>query len=747
MLGLWILGAAICFASPVRFVENVVYDQEIKYHAKINGVDALFWNGGVSFVFPRYLRDESLDRPVPYAHERWDLTVLGKKSTPEPLLPTHETVRYYLNSTDEKTARVANALVYRDVFPEVDMRFYGADGGIKFDFVLHAGADPERIRLSLSGLGNVCFFHDKISVETATTGAVFEFTPPVAWENDRKIHTEYRVFSRNEFGFCVDAAPNETWVIDPLILLGAGFYGGSDYDEICAVGADALGNAYAVGTTFSMNFPKLSAWQSFLNNRPNSPANCDVTLLCWDLKTGQRKWATYFGGARNDLGKALTVGPQGKIIVFGTSYSENLPVYLPYQGDYGGLGDGFAAVFDADGRLVRSSFMGGNGEDRIESAARDPNGLSVFVGTTSSTNLFAFGGFSQRNIGQSDVFVAALDSNLTPRRMFYFGGSDQDYGKAVAVDDSGVVFVAGETISDFFPRFGDRDVFVAAFRDGKLLHVTGIGGSDRDECAAVAVSNGGKVHVFGHTYSQDFSVEGTAFGKTHNGKSDWSLATFQFQDSTLRLQSSGVYGGDDWDFAAGAAVRKSDGSLVFVGQTYSRYFGSDYQNGFGGGETDGAVFWADSLGRVQVFSYYGGGGNDALLAAAFVSSKLVVVGKTESPDLFRNDYFQQTNLSGNSFDGCVAVFDGEQVLKRSQRLSFSQTNLYPNPVYGSKTFFSGTNLGSPQNVLKLYDVYGKTVAEYFVSIPSGKFEVEIVVPENLQNGYYFIEGHRLLLMR
>ena len=746
-MGILIFWAAVCLASPIRFVENVVHDAEIKYHAKIRGVEALFWDGGASFVFPLFQRDEALSRPYPYAYERWDLTFGEKKTPPEALWHSSEKVRYHLNSIEEKTARVAEVLVYRDVFPGVDMRFYGAEGGMKFDFVLRPGAEPENIRLSLSGPGKPALAHDVISVETTEPGAVFRFQPPVSWAKNHKIYTEYLPFSDGEFGFCVDEVPDEAWVIDPLILLGAGFYGGSDYDEIHAVGVDSLGNAYAVGTTFSVNFPKLSAWQSFLNNRPNSPGNCDVSLLCWDLQTGRRKWATYFGGARNDLGKALTVTPGGKTMIFGTSSSENLPVYLPYQGDYGGLGDGFAAVFDAQGRLVRASFMGGNGEDHVESAALAPDGLSVFVGTTSSNNLFAFGGFSQRNLGQSDVFIAALDSNLTPRRLFYFGGSDQDYGKSVAINDSGVVFVAGETVSDYFPRFGERDVFVAAFDGGALLDVAGVGGIDRDECAAVLVSPNGKVHVFGHTFSENYPVSGTAFGKTRGGKCDWSLAVFDFQDSMFRLQSSGVFGGDGWDFAHGAALRKSDHTLVFVGETYSQYFGSDYQKKFGGGETDGAVFWADTLGRVQLFSYYGGGGNDALFAAAFSNSQLIVAGKTESPDLFRSDYFQQTNLSALSFDGCVAVFDGRHPLGRAEGSTFSELELSPNPVYGSKTVLSGNNAEARRGVLKLYDVHGKAVAEYAVFIPAGMFAIELAIPDNLENGYYFVEGRRLLLLR
>jgi hypothetical protein len=743
MLGLAMTWAVISSAAPVRFVENVVHGDDVKFHARVRGVDVFFSEGGVSFVFAVHAASESYSRRVPIAFERWDLTFPGARLNPEPFLPSSETVRYYLGEKF-KTASVSHGLMYREAFPGTDLRFYGADGGIKFDFVLHPGADPAALRFRLVGKGAVERFPYHVAPKVSVQGAVFSMLRPVGWAGNREFGCEYRSFEDGSTGFCCDETPQGAWVLDPLILLGAGFYGGSDYDEIHALGADSLGNAYAVGTTFSVNFPKLSAWQFFLNNDPGMGGNCDAFLLCWDVKTGQRKWATYFGGSRDDLGRAIAVTPDGQATIFGTSYSENLPLRLAYQGQYGGLGDGFAAAFAPDGRLNRASYMGGNGEDGIQSAALAPDGLRIFVGSTASDNLYAFGGYSSRNLGETDVFVAALDSNLTPRRLFYFGGGDQDYGKAVAVDDAGRIFVAGESVSNFFPRFGDRDVFVAVFDADGLVAVSGVGGRDRDECAALSVSPAGKVYVFGHTFSENFPVMGEVLGGTFGGKADWTLAIFRFDGTTLTLAGSGVWGGDELDFARGACRRPSDGALTLVGQTYEKNLFSDFQPGFGGGDTDGAIIQTDSSGKKRLFSYFGASKDDELFSAVYAADILAVAGKTDSPDLYRDRYFQQTNLSSDSFDGCVAAFDGKLPLSRPQNADFSDLSLYPNPVYGDKIRLAGTSFVAGRRTFVLYDATGRTVSSYSRDVPSGNFEWELALPVGLSEGYYYLEGLRFL---
>ncbi|MCS7084475.1 MAG: hypothetical protein NZ534_00145 [Bacteroidia bacterium] len=747
---MWKWTATLCVifstarAVPVRFVEEVLENGEVRFHARVNGAWVLFDNDGATFVFAPPGADDSGFRPI----ELWNWRFIGASAEPQILWPLDETVRYYTEDAHERAARVAAAIVYKNFYPGVDLRFFGMDEGLKFDLVVAPGGNFADIRWTLEGPGECRIAPDRIACVPNTPQATLRFLKPTAWADGLAKPVEYRRFDDGSVGFCVDEVPDQTWIIDPVVLLGAGFYGGSDYDEIHAVGADSLGNAYAVGTTFSVNFPRHLAWQNFLNNRPNLPDNSDAFVLCWDLQTGRRKWATYFGGSRDDLGRTLAVMPHGGVILAGVSYSENMPLAGAYQGMYGGLGDGFAAVFDAQGRLKRSTYLGGNGPDEIVSAAPMPDGTTVLVGSTLSDDLYAFGGFSDRPLGLGDALVAVVDSNLSPRKLFYFGGNDQDYGKAVAADDSGRIWLAGETLSDFFPRFGDRDVFLAVFDGGELVGVSGVGSSDRDECAAVAVAPHAKAYVFGHTFGRDFPVFGT--DGSYIGKSDWTLCAFAKHGTNLRLLTAGVFGGDDFDFARHMAVGGDGATLALVGETYSRSLDSDYQPNYGGGDTDGALMVADSTGRIRFFSYYGGSLNDELKTAAFATSRLIVAGKTESPDLYRNDYFQQTNLSNNSYDGCVAIFDATTLTHRTRKMhaaNLSLLNIYPNPVYGDKFFIAGKSIGSRAQTFILYDETGREMVRRQTNLAAGDWEIEFRIPQNLPGGYYRLEGKRLLIIR
>ena len=106
----------------------------------------------------------------------------------------------------------------------------------------------------------------------------------------------------------------------------------------------------------------------------------------------------------------------------------------------------------------------------------------------------------------------------------YLGGNKDDVVRALAVDGSGNVWVAGETHSWGFPvtadawqknSGGDYDAFVAKFSpSGQLLYATYLGGSDHDYANALAVDGSGNVWVAGLTWSENFPVTADAWQKS-----------------------------------------------------------------------------------------------------------------------------------------------------------------------------------------------------------------------------------------
>ncbi|HMB89555.1 MAG TPA: SBBP repeat-containing protein, partial [Rhodothermales bacterium] len=111
----------------------------------------------------------------------------------------------------------------------------------------------------------------------------------------------------------------------------------------------------------------------------------------------------------------------------------------------------------------------------------------------------------------------------TVRFSTYLGGSDMDISTAIAIDQSGFVYVAGQTLSDDFPTQNaaqgyqggplvGADVFVAKYTPGgdALVYATYLGGSMGEEMvAAMAVDDQGRVFVAGTTTSLNFPTRNT----------------------------------------------------------------------------------------------------------------------------------------------------------------------------------------------------------------------------------------------
>jgi hypothetical protein len=99
----------------------------------------------------------------------------------------------------------------------------------------------------------------------------------------------------------------------------------------------------------------------------------------------------------------------------------------------------------------------------------------------------------------------------------FFGGSNDDWGHAIALSPAGDVFVAGNTASIDFPvrnalqpngggNSGGSDAFLATFAPGSIQpkFSSYLGGNGDDQASAVALDAFGNLYVVGNTSSTDF---------------------------------------------------------------------------------------------------------------------------------------------------------------------------------------------------------------------------------------------------
>src|SRR5690606_17668991 len=132
----------------------------------------------------------------------------------------------------------------------------------------------------------------------------------------------------------------------------------------------------------------------------------DAFLVKFD-STGDRIWATYYGGSGIDWAYGIGSDDSCHIYITGTTLSTTaIATPQSHQQIFGGVQDGFVARFDSSGILHWASYIGGSSYDISTNIFPTPNGQSYVLGYTSSTDGIASLGAIQPNLsGFSDVFV------------------------------------------------------------------------------------------------------------------------------------------------------------------------------------------------------------------------------------------------------------------------------------------------------------------------------------------------------
>ena len=235
-------------------------------------------------------------------------------------------------------------------------------------------------------------------------------------------------------------------------IVAATYFGGSAQDHGAAVKVDAANNVLIGGATYSTNMPVVKAFQGHLGGGQDG----FVSAFSPDLKT--LSFASYLGGSSGSPGlpeevNAIALGPQGNLVVGGTTSSSDFPVLnATVQTSFGGGStDGFIARINVStGTLLSSMFFGGNADDGINAIAVDFYTYIYIGGYTNSTGFPVQNAQQPSPSGGMDGFVAKL---TLAKVVFstYLGGQGSDAVNGLAIDSMTSVVVAGSTMSSNFP--------------------------------------------------------------------------------------------------------------------------------------------------------------------------------------------------------------------------------------------------------------------------------------------------------
>jgi hypothetical protein len=562
--------------------------------------------------------------------ERMKLVGANHKMRVEPVDKQPGISNYFIGNDPSKwRTNIPNygRFALRDVYPGIDLIFYGKDQKLEYDWVIAPGADPKQIRVKWEHTPR------EDSDGDLTLSGGLRQKKPLIRQDGKTIDGGYVVCGK-QVGFKVgkyDAA--KPLIIDPVLLYST-YLGGSGVDFGSAIAVDSLGSAYVTGYTGSLDFPTAMPIQATSHGRN------DVFVTKINPAGSALVYSTYLGGSLDDYGNGVAVDEAGNSYVTGYTYSANFPTINALQATFaGGLLGGASGpnyAFDAfvtkinpaGSALVYSTYLGGNaadgsstGGDSGQGIAVDAGGNAYVTGFTGSPN-FPTANALQAGFGggfTGDAFVTKINASGTAFiYSTYLGGSGDDTGLGIAVDGAGDAYVTGGTQSTNFPTFnplqgtnkGNFNAFVTKINPAgsALVYSTYLGGSGSDGAAAIAVDGSGNAYITGSADSHDFPIVNPfqAFLAGPFGDSDAFVTKINAAGSALVYST--YLGGNSIDAGTAIAVDPA-GSAYVTGYTFSSNFPTN--NPLQANFCCSAVFVTkfDDTGSALLFSTYLGANN------------------------------------------------------------------------------------------------------------------------------------------
>lgn len=606
---------------------------------------------------------------------------------------------------------------YSDVYPGVDLVYYGNQGQLEYDFIIAPGADSHSVTLNFAGLERLSLDAQSGLVLGVKDGGEFLLGKPRIYQEmdgaQREIPGGYVLKNAQEVGFQVAAYDrSRPLVIDPVLSYST-YLGGSA--GAYGIAVDSSGNAYLTGFAGSANFPTTSGAFQRTPDSTNGAGNAFVTKL--NPAGSALVYSTYLGGSGGgcgpynpgctggDQGAGIAVDAAGNAYVTGWTVSTNFPTTLgAFQTNNRGWENAFVTKLNSDGTgLLYSTYLGGstNGYfgDQGHGIALDTQNNVYVTGTTCSSDFPVTPNAFQSIYKGCNAFMSELNTTallaLGPVSLgrgsaslvysTYLGGTGGDSGESIAADAAGNAYVTGWTDSTDFPvtpgafqmsykgSAGTGNAFVSKLNPAgqgplSLVYSSYLGGASGDRAFGIAVDNQGSAYVTGFTCSVNFPVTPLAF-KTTSQNIDCNAFVTKFDPRGSSLDYSTYLGGtrgapsggtSDYGFAIAV---DGAGDAYVTGQTISADFPTT-PDAFQLQPAKSPSWTAfvtvlNSAGSALVYSTYlsGSGGDSGESIAVDNAGNAYVTGSTYSTNFPTTPGAFQTTFQGYA-DAFVTKFSG-----------------------------------------------------------------------------------------
>ena len=495
-----------------------------------------------------------------------------------------------------------------DLYPGVDLTYYGSAGRLEYDLIVKPGSDPTRIDLAFEG--TPMQLADGDLVLAAGDSQIRQKRPVVYQEiggTRRFVDAKYVVRGEGRVGFNIGRYDHgRPLIIDPQLIYSLNRF----FEKAYGVAIDGAGNAYICGTTLNGFSGGTSALVVKLNStgtaviysntfgareggeqangiavdtggnsyvtgftpgsepgwgfptvnpiQPVQPATTNVAFVTKFGPTGSMIYSTVLGGSGVDSGSAIAVDSMGNMYVAGSTTSTDFPTSNPMQSSLRGPSDAFVTALNAQGNaFIFSTYVGGSGDDRATGIAVDASGNSYVSGTTSSAD---FPTANPINASASGGFAFKLNPAGSAFQYSTYLGETAANG--IAIDSFGSAYVVGATGAPSNAFAKKINSTGSAF-----VYSAYIGGSSDDYGSAIAVDATGNAYITGRTVSPDFpqvaSLETFVAGSTDAFLTKLST-TGTIAYSTLLAGNSDRYLGGTAAYNTGQAVASDASGNVYV---------------------------------------------------------------------------------------------------------------------------------------------------------------------------------------
>ena len=553
-----------------RFTENKgQLPEQVEYSLRVSNADVFFEKDRLRFNFynPELLNthdhehEHHSEHESEYTNHAYDVRFVAC-SDDATIESEGEPYADYSNyiSGDTTVGHVKSffKIAYRNIYPGIEIEYFGKEGHLKYDVKIAAGADASVMRMAYDGAHSVALKNGRLIVENEFN-TVEEFIP-LAYQliDGKQVEVECRYVLEGKtvsFEFPSGYDITKELVIDPTLIFSS--YTGSTANNFGFTATyDAAGALYGGGIAFASGgiYPTTNGAFSTTNS-----GLVDMSISKFSPDGTTLEYSTFIGGSSTDAPHSMIINNAGQLVILGTTSSLNYPTSISaYDGTFNGgnsvnyasNGTNFengsdivVSILSTDGSsLVGSTFLGGSANDglnedtdlaynygdifRGEVIVDDADNIYIASSTSSSGFPVTNGTVGQTLGGNQDGIVAKFNSDVSNLTWSTFlGGDNADAGYSLKLNSLGELYVTGGTEGSGFPttagtlnpafQGGDADGFVVRLNSTATSIVSGsyIGTNTYDQTYFVEVDHDDDVYLYGQTEG-NYPVIGNVYSET-----------------------------------------------------------------------------------------------------------------------------------------------------------------------------------------------------------------------------------------